>query len=302
MKLKHVVSVGLGSSFRDAAIETELLGQPILIERRGTDGDVKAAARLLKELDGQVDAFGLGGIVLFIQVAGRKYYLRDALKLASHAKQTPVVCGAGLKNTLERKVVRNLDARLNWKTKRVLMVSGVENFGMAESLDELGANVTYLDAVMVLGLPLPLGSLKGLSRAARVLAPLATQLPIHMLYPTGKQQEAQAKSWRSRYFKDADVITGDFHYILRHAPADLSGKIILTNTTTPDNVEQMRRRGVKTLITATPRFDGRSLSTNMLEAAFVAVAEKFPLDESDYVELIEASGVEPSVLELNPSS
>ena len=112
-KQKHVVSVGLGSSTRDAHLETELLGQPILIERRGTDGNVKAAAKLLESLDGKVDAFGLGGIVLFVQAGGRKYYLRDALKLASHAKTTPVVCGAGLKNTLERSVVEDLDKGLD---------------------------------------------------------------------------------------------------------------------------------------------------------------------------------------------
>ena len=86
---KHVVSVGLGSSTRDSYLETELLGEPIIIERRGTDGDIKAAAKMLRELDGKVDAFGLGGIVLFIQAAGKRCFLRDALKLAQNAKQTP---------------------------------------------------------------------------------------------------------------------------------------------------------------------------------------------------------------------
>lgn len=299
MNLRHVVSVGLGSSTRDAHLETELLGQPILIERRGTDGNVKAAAKLLESLDGKVDAFGLGGIVLFVQAGGRKYYLRDALKLASHAKTTPVVCGAGLKNTLERSVVEDLDKGLDWQSKKVLMVSGIENFGMAETLDALGADVTYIDAPMILGVPLPLKSLKAVSRAASMLAPLGSQLPIHMIYPTGKNQDSQRETWRSRYFRDADVITGDFHYILRHAPQDLRGKIILTNTTTPNNVAEMKRRGVKTLITTTPRLEGRSLSTNMLEAAFIAVSGKYPLSDENYRELIAASGVKPSVLELN---
>ncbi|CAN5737261.1 hypothetical protein BH24DEI2_BH24DEI2_16680 [soil metagenome] len=136
---KHVVSVGLGSSTRDAQIETELLGQRVVIERRGTDGDLAKAAELLKSLDGKIDALGLGGTDLFIQAAGRRYYLRDSLKLAKNATKTPIVCGAGLKDTLERIVVRNLDAALHWRGKKVLLLSAVDRFGMAETLAELVA-------------------------------------------------------------------------------------------------------------------------------------------------------------------
>ena len=179
------------------------------------------------------------------------------------------------------------------------MVSGIENFGMAETLDAFGADVTYIDAPMIVGLPLPLKSLKALGRAAKLIAPIGAQLPIQMIYPTGKKQDSQTETWRSRYFKNADIITGDFHYILRHAPQDLRGKTILTNTTTPDNVEDMRRRGVNMLITTTPRLEGRSLSTNMLEAAFIAVSGKYPLSNEDYRDLIAESGVQANILELN---
>ena len=296
---KHVVSVGLGSSTRDAHIETELLGQPVIIERRGTDGDVNKAAQLLRELDGKVDAFGLGGVVLFIQAAGRRYYLREAVNLAKNAKQTPTVCGAGLKNTLERLVVEGLEPTLNWQSKKVLLVSGVENFGMAESLDKLGAQVTYADMVFFLGLPFPLRSLSALARATRVLAPLITQLPISMLYPTGKKQETSKADWRSRCLARADVVAGDFHLIRRHLPDDLRGKTILTQTTTQNDTELLRQRGLKTLVTTTPRYDGRSLSTNMLEAALIAVSGRYPLSEADYRELLAEAGLEPDVLELN---
>ena len=51
--MKHVVSVSIGSSKRDHKIEVELLGEKILIERRGTDGDLERAAQMLKELDGE---------------------------------------------------------------------------------------------------------------------------------------------------------------------------------------------------------------------------------------------------------
>lgn len=298
---KRVVSVSLGSSTRDTHIETELLGQRILIERRGTNGDRAAAERLIAALDAEVDAIGLGGTDLFIEAAGRRYYLRDSRVLAAHAKRAPVVCGAGLKNTLERMVVEALEPRLGWRGKKVFLVSGVDRFGMAEALGAAGAEVRYGDLILLLGLPVELKSLAALRRVARLLAPVVVQLPISLIYPTGQQQEATRQgSWRSKYFAWAEVIAGDFHLIRRYAPEDLSGKIILTNTTTRDDVEMLRRRGVKTLITTTPRYEGRSLATNLLEAAFVAVSGKHPLSEADYRELITRSGIQPDVLELNP--
>jgi hypothetical protein len=296
---KHVVSVSLGSGSRDSIIETEILGTPILIERRGTDGSIEKAVELVKELDGRVDAFGLGGTDLYIQAANKKYYLRDSLKIARHAVKTPMVCGAGLKDTLERTVVQKLDATLHWKNKKVLMVSAVDRFGMAESLAQHGADVLYADLIYILGLPVELKSLQSLTRVANVIAPIATQLPISWLYPTGGKQEKSETGWRTKYFDWAEIIAGDFHFIKRYAPENLANKIILTNTTTKDDVELLRKRGVKTLITTTPRVDGRSFSTNWLEAAFIAVSGKYSLTPDDYKKLIVDSGLEPDILQLN---
>src|SRR5690606_16160319 len=64
--MKRVVSVSIGSSERDHVAEVELLGQRVRVERIGTDGDVERAIRLIAELDGQVDAFGMGGIDLYV--------------------------------------------------------------------------------------------------------------------------------------------------------------------------------------------------------------------------------------------
>lgn len=292
---KHVVSVGLGASARNARLTVELLGETVTIERLGTDGDLAKAEALLRELDGKVDAFGLGGMDLFVQVAGRRYYLRAAKRLRCAAGKTPLVCGAGLKNTLERLVVRQLDRELNWRGKRVLLVSAVDRFGMAETLAELGAELILGDLIFILGLPVPLRNLRLLARIAQLAAPVAVQLPIGWLYPTGSKQLRSSASWRARYFRWAEVIAGDFHYIRRFAPDDLSGKTILTNTTTQDDLAWLRARGVKRLITTTPRYQGRSLSTNMLEAALVAIAGKFPLSAEEYQALIRQSGLMPDV-------
>lgn len=295
---KHVVSVSLGSSSRDARIETELLGTPLLLERRGVDGSLERAAALIEELDGRVDAFGLGGIDLFVMAGGRSYPVRDAQRLASHARRTPVVCGAGLKNTLERLVVETLDAREGWAGRRVLLLSAVDRFGMAEALAARGADLTYGDLVFLLGVPWPLRSLRGVAAVARLAGPLVTRLPFAWLYPTGAKQDASEAGWRERYFRDAEVIAGDFLFVKRYAPRDLGGKVVLTNTTTAADVADLRERGVRRLITTTPRYNGRSLATNLLEAAFVALAGRHPLAPADYRRLLADSGLEPDVREL----
>ena len=67
--MKRAVSVSLGSSKRDKAVEVELLGTTVHIERIGMDGDMEKAAQKFKELDGKVDAFGVGGADLGVMVA-----------------------------------------------------------------------------------------------------------------------------------------------------------------------------------------------------------------------------------------
>jgi hypothetical protein len=93
--VKRVVSIGPGSSSRDYGVEVELLGQPLRLEKIGTDGDLERAAALFRQLDGKVDAFGLANIDLTLSAGGRSYRVRDAARLAEGITRTPLVDGAG---------------------------------------------------------------------------------------------------------------------------------------------------------------------------------------------------------------
>jgi len=296
----EVVSVSLGSVKRDTDQVVEVLGRKVHIRRIGTGGDIAKAEALIGEFDGRVDAIGLGGIDLYFAVHERRYYVRDALRLARAAKSTPVVCGAGLKNTLERLAVRALAPSIGWQGRKVLMVSAVDRFGMAEELARQGADVFYGDVVFALGLPVPVRSLGGLVRLATVLAPIVVRVPFKWLYPTGDAQDSAPDGRKfARYYDWAEVLAGDWHFIKRYAPASLAGKTVLTNTTTADDVEFLRQRGASVLITTTPRFQGRSLGTNLLEATFVAM-EGAPgeLSPERYQELIKEARLEPLCMEL----
>lgn len=118
--MKKVISISLGSSARDAEGILRLGGETISLARRGTDGDVAKAAALLEAFDGNVDAIGLGGTDLYLVAGTHRYVFRESARLLSHVKRTPLVDGSGLKNTLERTLVRRLAAEgtVTFRNKR----------------------------------------------------------------------------------------------------------------------------------------------------------------------------------------
>jgi hypothetical protein len=299
--MKHVVSISLGSARRDKKVEFRLGEQTILLERIGCDGDEKKARALFAELDGKVDALGVGGVELYVRVASRRYGLRSGLNLVKAVRQTPCTDGGGLKQVLERRVMQLAEPQLAqpiWPRKGMMPLA-VDRYGMAESLHQAGFDLIFCDLMFALGVPLPIHGLSQLRLAASLIAPVVRLAPISMLYPTGQSQDENIPKYE-QWFNYGPVIAGDFLYIRRHMPLDLSGKTIVTNTTTPGDVELMRERGLATLITTTPRIDGRSFGTNVLEAALIAYAGKGRvLTDAELAALVEELGLGPTVQELN---
>lgn len=299
--MKHVVSVSLGYSKRDKSLETEILGTPIRIQRIGTDGDKVRFRQLLAELDGKVDAIGLGGCDRYLWAQGRRYTFREVDRLVSVVKHTPMLDGSGLKNTLERWAVERIEQRgiLDWSQQNVLLVSALDRFGMAESLAERVRAVIFGDALFALGIPLPIQSIRTLATLARIVLPVVVHLPFQWVYPTGVKQEHNTPRWQ-RYFRWADVVAGDWHYIRRYAPSNLAGKVVLTNTVRQADVEFLRERGANLLLTTTPVFNGETFATNVLEAVIVALSGAHPDDlrESDYHLWLSRLGWDVGVVEV----
>jgi hypothetical protein len=296
--MKHVLSVSIGSSKRDHKLEMDILGERFIIERTGTDGDINKAIKIVKEMDGKVSAFGMGGIDLYMCVGNKRYTFREAAKIARAAKISPIVDGSGLKDTLERKVIKYLidENVIDLKDKNVLLVSGMDRFGMAEALEETGCNLVLGDLAFALGVPVPIPSLRGLYIVATVIAPVVCILPFSMIYPTGQKQEKAHTKFRSFYDK-ADIIAGDFHFIKRYMPPEIPDKIIITNTVTLQDVEMLKDRGAKMLITTTPKLDGRSFGTNVMEGILVSLADKpyKSLKPNDYDMLLDKLGFTPRI-------
>ena len=300
--MKRVVSISIGSSRRDKVGELELLGERVRMERIGTDGDMERAARLFQELDGHVDAFGVGGADLGCWVDRRWYPLYSVRPMVRFIQQTPVVDGGGLKNTLERQLAPLLDARLGDQVtpRRCLVTSGADRWGMAMSFYHAGYECRFGDLMFALGLPVALHSEKALKRMAALLMPVVGRLPFHWLYPTGEKQEARTPRWAEHYAW-AKVIAGDAHFIKRFAPDHLPGKILVTNTTTAEDVTLFRSWGCSHLVTSTPVVDGRTFGTNLLEAALVAVAgQGRPLTMDELQAMLDRLDLHPNLRSLNP--
>ena len=301
--MKRAVSISIGSSKRNKAVEVTLLGEKISIERIGTDGDMEAAALKYQELDGTVDAFGVGGADLGAIVEGKFFPFHSVQKLVRYIKKTPVVDGGGLKNTLENRAPAFIDKKIgdyiNARGRKVMVTVGVDRWGLSKSFVEQGYETVFCDLMFALEVPIPLKSLGGLRTLAAIMIPIVTRFPFEWLYPTGEKQDVRTPKW-VKYYQWATVVAGDCLYIKRNMPDDMTGKVIVTNTTTPEDVELFRKCGVKYLVTTTPVMDGRSFGTNMMEAALVAVAGKGrALTWPELTEMIDKLGFEPQIQELN---
>ena len=298
--MKHAVSVSLGSSTRDKVVDVELLGVKIRIERIGTDGDEKKAKELYQELDGKVDAFGVGGIDLGVHTPWRDYPLHGAKKLVKDVQYTPYVDGGGLKATLESQVADFIEEQIGEyiQPKTALLVAGITRYGMSQSFLRKGYKCTFGDLMFSLGIPIPLKGEKTVEIVARLLLPIVGRMPISMLYPTGEKQLEVTPKFQNHYRRNV-VVAGDWLYIKQHIPKDVAGKVIVTNTTTEDDLLFLTQRGVKYLVTTTPVMEGRTFGVNMLEAALVALSGKNrPLTRNELKAILARLDLKPQLREL----
>lgn len=299
--MKKVVSVSIGSSKRNHKVVTNILGEEFEIERIGTDGDIKKAIEIIKVLDGKVDAFGMGGIDIVLSGGGKNYIIREAIPIKEAAKKTPLVDGTGIKNTLEKWVINYLKENniINFENKTALVVCALDRYKLAEGLKEAGCNLLIGDALFALGVPFLFKNLKSFYYVASILMPMISLLPFKMLYPADNGDDKKQNNLRKyeKYFKLADIIAGDYKYIDKYMPDSLKDKIIITNTITRDDLNKIRNRGAKMLITTTPEFNGRSFGTNVVEAILVAISNKKLEDMSDeeYKKLIKLIDYKPRI-------
>ena len=300
--MRKVLSISLGSSTRDHTTEAGFLGEHFWLSRQGTDGDFEKYIQMYRDYDGKVDAFGVGGAEFYLWVNGRRYYFRETRRVRRAIKISKVADGNGLKHLLAPYAIQALrDYGVELRGKKALKTTAVDRYGMARALVDAGCDVTFGDLMFGIDLPIPIRSLRTVHILAALLLPVFTQLPFAWLYPLGEEQEKEPSKKYSRFYEEADIIAGDFLQVWSHLPDDLSGKIIITNSTTSRNLEQLQRRNLHILVTTTPRLEGRSFGTNVMEAVCRCLVDK-PDDQitsEDFIGMIERIPLKPQVHVLN---
>jgi hypothetical protein len=271
--MKRAVSISLGSSKRDKSVVINLNGEEILVERIGTDGDLAKARQMYLDLDGKIDAFGVGGVDLYLRLDNREYPLRAALKLVEGVTRTPLCDGRGLKHTLERRVFELARPHLGEvRFQQAFIPVAADRLGLAEAASEVAERVVFGDLMVALGVPIPVYGLPAFKRLARVMLPVVSYFPMSMIFYGSGGSEHKPKY--TKFFMASDLIAGDFLFMRKYMPERMDGKTVVTNTTTEENIELLEARGVKMVITTTPRYEGRSFGTNVMEAALTAYAGK----------------------------
>jgi hypothetical protein len=211
------------------------------------------------------------------------------------------VDGAGLRNTIEIRIAPFLEEKIGAyiREKKVLITAGVDRWDMTMSFTDAGYECVFGDLMFGLGIPIALRSISAVKRLAAIMMPIVGRLPFEWIYPTGEKQEKRTPKYE-KYYQWATVLAGDCHYVKSHMPDRLDGKVVATNTTTPEDVELFRQVGIKYLVTSTPVLDGRSFGTNMMEAALIAVAGKGrKLTHEELSQMLDQLGFQPQLQELN---
>jgi len=302
--MKRVVSVSLGSKKGDKTVSAVFLGEEFEVQRVSAGG-IEKAAEMIRDLDGNVDAIGLGGIDRYLVAGNRKYVIRDAERMIRYVKQTPVVDGSGIKDTLERQTILYLQENgiVDFSDKNALVVCAVDRFGTGETIYRLAKSTVFGDLMFSLGLPIPVRKWGTIQLIGRVLLPIVVRLPFERFYPTGEKQEKITPKYE-KYFRWADVIAGDYKIIGRFMPPPesgaMAGKTVITNTLTEHDRANLRERGVEMVVTSTFELEGRAFGTNVFEGVLITLAGKRPEDmtREDYLDLMNKLGWKPTIRRL----
>jgi len=180
--------------------------------------------------------------------------------------------------------------------KQAFVPVAADRAGLAEAVAEVAERTVFGDLMVALGVPIPIYGIPAFKRVARVMLPIVSHFPMSMIFYGSDGAEHEPKY--TKYFAESDLIAGDFLFMRKYMPTDLSGKTIVTNTTTEDNIALLKERGVKRIITTTPRFDGRSFGTNMNEAMLTAYAgRRRRLSDDELNGLIDELGIRPTLIQ-----
>ncbi len=304
--MNRIICISLGLSQRNYHITLQIADQQLDIQRIGTDGDKKRVLALLQIHGHTGSILSIDGWQPVLHMGTKHTTYHKPLYDAMHICTSPVYDGSMLRATLERWAIKRAADQVPdiFRKRRILCINGIERYPLAQVLAQYEPTIRFTDPLTHHGtIPfLPtLRSFKHLERYAMVAPTLATYFPNPMPHPgsfAGKNQRVRME----KLFAWADVIVGDVETIRRFAPHNLHKRTLVTDAPYPHEIEDLRMRGVTTLVTMTPPLhsDYPFLTTDVLEAIVAAThMPNGPLDEANVLDFISTHHWEPTIQHLN---
>lgn len=282
MVCKRAVSVSLGAASRDVRHEITWGEEQLVFQRIGTDGNLKSASYLLRHFDGNADAIGLGGINLAYRSGSYSYPLPEAQWLASLVRYTPVVDGSGVKRYWEAALCGLLAQTEGWQwdQQRVLVLSALDRWDLAQTLQESGAQLRIADPLLALGLPLFFRSVQRFQLVARLTLPFLSLIPIRAVYPHHKTSARRRLQGMIDALRDwATCIVGDHRFLACLSPC-FGGQHIITSGIGQAQAQTLMAQGAQTVVSMNYLEHRGPLAANLAEAALVAASGRSMADLS----------------------
>jgi predicted amino acid dehydrogenase len=296
--MKHIIVLHLGSE--NDTRQENLLGHDIEIERIGMRGSYELACDAIARYDGTVDAIGLEDMPSELRLGPARRTHSYGKMLLEAAQRTPIVNGSGVRAGLERWGVILADRAEPgiFSYKRILMVPGLNHEGFAQALWRHTQEIRYADPVIYFGLPnFPgIGSRRLLDRASSPTLEQLKDAPFRRLCP---QPGSPGTPRHAIPFQWADVLVGDIGAILRYSPHQLHKKIVLVNSASEENIEDLRQRGVSIVIAVIPNLNQarHGVGAATVEAILAALRPDpdAPLNEDTYLDMLATFDWKPDI-------
>ena len=299
--MKTIVSISLGASAGNYDFTTSFMGQSFRIRRFGADHDERRALALLAHWQGECDAIGLGMVSDHQLVGSRRIEDATTARLEAAVSEVPVTTGARLRSFLDEWAIRHVQKNHGqyFTNARVLFLSGLTNYKVAQVLSEYTRNLSFADPLLQLGFPKLLGSLEQLETYAALTSPVQRQLPKASFDAKHELRAAWNRLVLRRAMQKASVVVAPYDDLHQFTLEELGGKIVLTSAIPDDQVKRLGAQGVDVVVDRTPQLLERVVGLNVLEAMIIAALDKQHRDDvlhDEYLELFGEMKLQPRIV------
>jgi len=298
--MKNVISISLGQDSFDCDFRANFLGQRFHVTRRGTNGDRRAAAQLIREAADQADVIGLGMVADHYSVGTNYFRQVGTRKLEEQAGAVPVSTGARLREIVQEWSVRSAQVELGriFNNARVLFMSGTTNYRLASVVSEYTENLSFADPVLQFGAPNLLHSLRALELYAAGSHPLLKYAGSRTRIPQIGPVRYLKKFVLRRAVQDAHIVVASYDQLETYTAKELEGKTVVSSTISPARLEALAERGVRLVIDCSIQPFRQTVGLNVVEAMIIAALEKKPEDilHDDYLEIFTDLKLKPRIL------